>query len=94
MTRACALGFTFAVEVGGVHASEVGLALIDLEAREVIMVLGEMHLVTKHEAIAGGAPFSESLASVRDGDFFRSVPQSHRTVTRTKGLSQQVENFA
>ena len=73
LTRASAFVVTFAVEVGRVLAREVGLALIDLDTREVSMVLGEVHPVTKHESIAGGAPFSESLASMRDRDFFRWI---------------------
>ena len=39
-------GFAADGEVGRVPTSEVGLALVDLDTREVPMVLGEMHSVT------------------------------------------------
>ena len=60
-------------EVGRVPTGEVGLALVDLDTREVAMVLGIVHSVTKYKPIAGGAPFGQSFASVGDRDFFRRV---------------------
>ena len=64
---------TSAVEVGRVLACEVGLVSVDLDTREIGMVLGEMHLVAKHKSIASDAPFCQSLAIVGNGDFFRGV---------------------
>ena len=58
------------VVVRRVLAHKVGLATINSHAREVVMVLCEMHLVAEDESVAVGAPFGQGFASMRDGNLF------------------------